>query len=62
MHQACLWGEFDITMLYVRHKPLWWDPAKYAFYLAGGFFASGKCLDLYYVRIQSKLLLNTFNF
>ena len=42
LHQACLWGEFDITMLYVRHKPLWWDPYKYAYYLAGGFFASGE--------------------
>ncbi|XP_067936744.1 proton-coupled folate transporter-like [Watersipora subatra] len=41
LHQACLWGEFDITMLYVRHKPLWWNASKYGYYLAGGSFASG---------------------
>lgn len=43
LHQACLWGEFDITMLYVRHGPLWWNSAQYGYYLAGGYLASGKC-------------------
>lgn len=42
IHQACLWGEGDITMLYVRHRPLRWSASQYGYYLTGGFLASGK--------------------
>ena len=51
LFQACLWGEFDITMLYVRHRPLLWTASQYGYFLAGGYFTSGIHLSLLVVRL-----------
>lgn len=40
LNQACLAGEVDVTMFFVRHRPLQWTSAYYSYYVAGGYLFS----------------------
>lgn len=47
LHQACKVGEVDVTLLYVKRKPLDWSLSEYGFYLSFDYAMLG--LTLFFV-------------
>ena len=44
VNQTCKAGEVDVTLLFVRHRPLEWTKSEYGYLLAVNFAAIGSCL------------------